>query len=110
MARAARAARAVREDKSAGANFGNLSVLGETDLLQSISIEGSMGVGVPRCWCSLVLVFLGDEGKKIVPQIVSLIVPKPPQKIMFFAEVSALSEVLFKVLLNSNLNSTTKSL
>jgi hypothetical protein len=54
VARAARAARAAREDKSAGANFGNLSVLGETDLLQLISINGLMGVGVPRCWCSLV--------------------------------------------------------
>jgi hypothetical protein len=50
----ARAARAVREDKSTGANFGNLSVLGETDLLQSILINGLMGVGVPRCWCSSV--------------------------------------------------------
>ncbi len=47
VARAARAARAAREDNSAGENFGNLLVLGETDLLQSISIDGSMGVGVP---------------------------------------------------------------
>ncbi len=36
MARAVRAARVAREDKSAGANFGNLLVLGETDLLQLI--------------------------------------------------------------------------
>ncbi len=54
VVRAARAARAAREDKSAGANFGNLLVLGEMDLLQSILIDGSMGVGVPWCWCSLV--------------------------------------------------------
>ncbi len=54
VARAARAARAAREDKSAGANFSNLLVLGETDLLQLISIDGSMGVGVPWCLCSLV--------------------------------------------------------
>jgi hypothetical protein len=54
VARAARAARAAREDKSAGANFGNLSVLGETDLLKLILIDGLMGVGVPRCWCSSV--------------------------------------------------------
>ncbi len=55
VARATRAARAAREDKSAGANFGNLSVLGERDLLQLISIDGSMGVGVPWCWCSSVM-------------------------------------------------------
>jgi hypothetical protein len=55
VARAARAARAARVDKSAGANFGNLSVLGDMDLLQSTSIDGLMGVGVPRCWCSLVI-------------------------------------------------------
>jgi hypothetical protein len=54
VARAVRAARVARVDKSAGANFGNLSVLGDTDLLQSISINRSMGVGVPRCWCSSV--------------------------------------------------------
>ncbi len=54
MARAARVARAAREDKSARVNFGNLSVLGETNLPQLISINGSMGVGVPRCWCSSV--------------------------------------------------------
>jgi hypothetical protein len=41
MARVARMARAAREDKSAArANFGNLLVLGEVDLLQSISIDG----------------------------------------------------------------------
>jgi hypothetical protein len=62
-----------------------------------------------------VLVFLGvgvpqRQRKKLVPRIVPPIVPKPPQKIMFFAEVSALSEILFEVLLNSTLNSTTKSL
>jgi hypothetical protein len=51
--RAARAARAAREDKSAGANFGNLSVLGETNLLQLILIDGLMG-GVPWCVCSSV--------------------------------------------------------
>ncbi len=50
----ARAARAARVDKSAGENFGNLLVLGDTDLLQSILINGSMGVGVPRCWFSSV--------------------------------------------------------
>jgi hypothetical protein len=50
----ARAARAARVDKSTGANFGNLSVLGDTDLLQSMSIDVSIGVGVPWCWCSLV--------------------------------------------------------
>ncbi len=61
MARAARAARAAREDKSAGVNFGNLSVLEETDLLQSISISGLMGVGVPWCLCSSV------TREKIVP-------------------------------------------
>ncbi len=55
MARAARAARAAREDKSTGANFDNLLVLVETDLLQLISINGLMGVGVPRCWCSSVM-------------------------------------------------------
>jgi hypothetical protein len=54
VVRAARAARVASEDRSARANLGNLSVLGEMDLLQSISINGSMGVGVPWCWCSLV--------------------------------------------------------
>ncbi len=54
MARATRAAKTAREDKSAGATFGNLSVLGETDLLQLILIDGSMGVGVLWCWHSLV--------------------------------------------------------
>ncbi len=53
VARAARAARAAREDKSAGANFGNLLVLGETDLLQLISFVDQwvlvfLGVGVPK--------------------------------------------------------------
>jgi hypothetical protein len=47
VVRAARAARVAREDKSAWANFGNLLVLGETDLLQSISIDGLVGVGFP---------------------------------------------------------------
>ncbi len=78
-------------------------MLGEVDLLQLILIDGLMGVGVPWCWCSLV-----TKGKKIVPQIVPPIMPKPPQKIMFFAEVLALLDVLFEVLLNSTLNSTTK--
>ncbi len=55
MARAARAVRAAREDKSAGVNFGTLLVLGETDLLQLIMINGSMGDGVPWCWCSSVM-------------------------------------------------------
>ncbi len=55
VARAARAARAAREDKSAGVNFGNLLVLGETDLLQMITINGLMGDGVPWCWCSSVM-------------------------------------------------------
>ncbi len=55
VARAARAARAARVDKSAGANFGNLLVLGDMDLLQLISINGLMGDGVPWCWCSLVM-------------------------------------------------------
>ncbi len=94
----ARAARAVREDKSAGANFGNLLVLGETDLLQSISINGLIDVGVPWCWCSLV------TKEKNSTSNTPPTVLKPPQKIMFFAEVSALLEVwylLFEVLLNS---------
>jgi hypothetical protein len=51
MARAARAMRAARVEKIAGANIGNLLVLGDMDLLQLILINGSMGVGVPRCWC-----------------------------------------------------------
>jgi hypothetical protein len=54
VARAARVVRVAKEDKSAEANFGNLLVLGETDLLQLISINGLMGVGVPWCWCSSV--------------------------------------------------------
>ncbi len=66
------------------------------------SIGGSAGFFPRKCRQSIRLL--------LVPQIVPPIVPKPPQKIMFFAEVLALLEVLFKVLLNSTLNITTKSL
>ncbi len=67
VARAARAARAARVDKSAGANFGNLSVLGDTDGPTTIDINR----WIDGCWCSSVLVFLGDEGKNSTLNITS---------------------------------------
>ncbi len=97
MARAVRAVWAAREDKSARANFGNLLVLGEMDLLQSILIDGLIGVGVPRCWSSSVMKEKSSTSNSTSDRA------KTSTKIMFFAEVLALSEVLFEVLLNSTL-------